>query len=191
MVATANFQCSKYRFFLITIILSLALSLFLLFFLYSSPCLGVRWSQHGNRPFHVCPWLLSIFLAISFFPSSNTFSSISQVLGQLHGRCPRWFHERQPSQWHADHYSSQEVHGTDTHHLSPGQKAQTGLPPSHGRGRGAGQPPGGGRTLWGSVPWVGSIRISMLIKKSFQQSTGLIKMIFVILVVFPVSDLLS
>lgn len=140
---------------------------------------------------------LCLSLWLSLLPPPLTlFSSIPQVLGQLHGRCARWIHERQPSQWHAHHYSSQEVHGTDTHHLSPGQTAQTGLPPSHGRGRGVGQPSGGGRTVWGSVPRVGGIKISMLIVEVSNRARDWLRWFFVILCdiifdVFPISDLLS
>lgn len=59
----------------------------------------------------------SVFLV---FAPVEMFFDLLQVLGQLHGGCPWWFHERQPSQWHAHHYPSQEVHGTHTHYLSPG-----------------------------------------------------------------------
>lgn len=101
-------------------------------------------------------WFLSLFLELCInFLSSQLFSSNLQVLGQLHGGCSWWFHERQSPQWHAHHYSSQEVHGTHSHHLSSCQKTQTGLPPTHGRRRGPGEPLGRGWTSWGSVPWVG------------------------------------
>lgn len=152
---TASFQNSKHILFFF---LSFCLLLLLYFGYFPLLCLGVRWSQHGNRPPHLCPWYgfcLSFSRSGFFFPPLTLFSFILQVLGQLHGGCPRWFHERQPPQWHAHHYPPQEVHGTHTHHLSPGQKAQTGLPPTHGRGRGVSQPAGGSRTSWGAVPRVG------------------------------------
>lgn len=103
--------------------------------------------------------MASVYLSHVFLSSSNTFF-VSQVLGQLHGGRPRRFHERQPPQRYAHHHPAQEVHGAHTHHLSPGQEAQAGLPPAHGGGRGAGQPAGGGRTGWGSVPGVGRFRLS-------------------------------
>lgn len=101
---------------------------------------------------------LSVFFSVvPFFPPRFLCRSPTplQVLGQLHGGRPWWIHERQPSHWHAYHHTSQEVHGTHSHHLSLGQKTQVGLPPTHGGGRRAGQPPDRGGTCWGSVPWVG------------------------------------
>lgn len=138
----AKFQNSKHLlFFLLSIVLSLDLSAFLFVSFYSLLYLGVRWSQHGNRLPHLYPWFQSFFLFGPFLLLLlllNLFAFTLQVLGQLHGRCPGRFHERQPPQWHAHHHPPQEVHGAHAHHLSPGQKAQAGLPSSYGGGRGAG-----------------------------------------------------
>lgn len=84
-----------------------------------------------------------------------TLLSVLQVPGQLHGGCTRRLHEGQQTQRHAHHHPSQEMHGAHTDHLSSGQKAQTGVPASHGGGRGAGQQAGGGWTSGSSVPRVG------------------------------------
>lgn len=71
---TASFQLFKASFlffFLLSIVLSLTLSLFSLFSLFPLLCLGVRWSQHGNRPPHLCPWYgfcLSFSRLFFFYP---------------------------------------------------------------------------------------------------------------------------
>lgn len=105
----------------------------------------------------VCGMVFAVFFSVlvSFHLClASMLPFVSQVLGQLHGGRPRWINERQPPQRNAHHHPSQELHCTHTHHLSSGQKAQTGVPPTHGGGGGACQSAGGSRTSWSSVPWV-------------------------------------
>lgn len=68
---TASFQNSKHILFFFLSFCLLLLLYFGCFLFLSLLCLGVRWSQHGNRPPHLCPWYgfcLSFSRSVVFFP---------------------------------------------------------------------------------------------------------------------------
>lgn len=117
-------------------------------------CTVITAWESSSSPVSVV-WFLTLSPSLFFLSPLTCFVYPRQVLGQLHGGRAWRLHERQPPQWHAHHHPPQEVHGTHAHHLPSGQEAQAGLSPADGGGRGAGQPAGGGRPCWGSVPWVG------------------------------------
>lgn len=65
----ANFQISKHLFFFFLLFCLLLFLYFWLFSLFSLLRLGIQWSQHGNRPPHLCPWngfCLVFFLSVFF-----------------------------------------------------------------------------------------------------------------------------
>lgn len=109
-------------------------------------------SQHG----HGSHWWSLKGKASFSLPLFITVPCCSlQVPGELHGGRSRRLYARQPPQWDAHHHPTTQVHSPDSHHLPPGQAAQTCLTTAHGGGRGSGEPPGGGGTCWSSIPWVG------------------------------------
>lgn len=115
----------------------------------------------SSPTFTCCVFTLTDFFLLHFihsfgFDLHDLSSSSLQVPGELHGGRQGRIHERKPSQWHAHHHPTQEVHGAHQDYLSAGEETQIGNASPDGGGRRAGQPAGGGRSGWSSVPRVGS-----------------------------------